>query len=131
MYPDITRARDGSPCTYLTLREENSRWALETILVPGPAPTFDYRATSGTLTSLPITGSLNQQIAATDRLGWAPVVGTWSTSGDSTSGHGFCAGQTAWAFGLTALSGFASASFHPNPVGQRVLASVLFDRMTS
>ena len=131
MYPDITRARDGSPCTYLTLRAENSRWARDTILVPGPAAAFDYRATSGAVTPLPITSSLNQQIAATDRLGWAPVVGTWSTSGDSASGHGFCAGKTAWTFGLTALSGFASASFHPNPTGQSVLASAIFDRMAS
>ena len=131
MYPDITRASDGSPCTYLTLRAENSRWARDTILVPGPAPAFDYRATNGAVMPLPITSSLNQQIAATDQLGWAPVVGTWSASGDSAAGHGFCAGRTAWTFGLTALSGFASASFHPNPTGQSVLASAIFDRMAS
>ena len=126
LYPDITRAADGSPCTYLTFTAGNMRWARDTMLVPGPAPTYEYATSNRAAVTLDLpNGSLNQQIAATDRLGWRPVVQTWSSSGDSPVGHGICAGPQAWAYPFTALSGFAGASFHPNPTGQQVAAEAL------
>jgi len=66
---------------------------------------------------------MNQQIATTSSLpGWMPVISTWSASGDSAVGHGVCAEEDAWAFGVTFLSTMPSASFHPNVEGQYVLA---------
>ena len=51
---------------------------------------------------------------------WLSVAGIWGASGESTTGHGVCAGDESWVFGVTTLSGpFASAAFHPNPAGQR------------
>ena len=126
LYPDITRAADGEPCTYITFTAGNMRWARDTMLVPGPAPTFDYATTSRSTVTFGLpNGSLNQQVAATDQLGWRPVVQTWSASGDSAQGHGICAGDQAWAFPVTALAGFPSASFHPNPKGQKVAAEAI------
>ena len=128
MYPDITRAADGAPCTYLTYRAANMQWARDTILVPSPAAAYDYVTTARATVSMPLaSGSLYQQVGATGVLGWAPVVGSWSASGDSAQGHGLCAGSEAWTYGLTALNGFASASFHPNSTGQRVIAKALVD----
>jgi len=49
----------------------------------------------------------------------------WQATGDSPVGHGVCAGPQAWVFGLTALSGFAPASFHPNPPGQGVAGEAI------
>lgn len=130
MYPDITRAADGGPCTYLTFTAGNMRWARDTMLVPGPAPTYEYATANRAVVTLDLpNGSLNQQIAATDRLGWRPVVQTWAASGDSPVGHGICAGAQAWAYPITALSGFAGASFHPNPAGQQVAAAALLEAM--
>ena len=130
MYPDITRAADGGPCTYLTFTSGNMRWARDTMLVPGPAPTYEYATSNRAAVTLDLpNGSLNQQIAATDQLGWRPVVQTWAASGDSPVGHGICAGEQAWAYPITALSGFAGASFHPNPVGQQVAAQALLGAM--
>lgn len=123
MYPDITRAANGQPCTYLTFEPQNMAWARDTVLVPTPAPSYTYPSgRRGPVTFALPNGSLNSQIAATTRLGWSPVAGTWSASGDSAVGHGVCAGPQSWAYGLTALSGFASASFHPNPLGQAAAA---------
>lgn len=130
MYPDITRAADGGPCTYLTFTAGNMAWARDTMLVPGPAPTYDYPTTTRSMVTLDVpNGSLNQQIAATNQLGWAPVVQSWAASGDSPVGHGICAGPQAWAFPITALTGFTSASFHPNPMGLKVTAQALLQAM--
>ena len=41
------------------------------------------------------------------------------------AGHGVCAGSSAWVFPFTGLSGFTSASFHPNPAGQAVLGRAI------
>lgn len=131
LYPDITRAADGGPCDYLTIRSANMAWARDTTLVPNPAPSYDYLTTSRSPVTFPLTsGTLNQQIAATSSLGWTPVIGSWSASGESAQGHGVCAGDQAWAFGLTALNGMSSASFHPNPAGQVVIATAMAGALT-
>ena len=131
LYPDITRAADGGPCDYLTIRSANMAWARDTTLVPSPAATYDYLTTSRSPVTFPLaSGTLNQQIAATSSLGWTPVIGSWSASGDSAQGHGVCAGDQAWAFGLTALNGMSSASFHPNPTGQAVIATAMAAALT-
>ena len=123
LYPDITRAANGQSCRYLTITPADFAWARDTVLVPTPSNPYPYTTTNGTTVDLSMAaGSLNQQIASTSGLGWAPITGTWSASGDSREGHGVCAGPAAWVFGITALSGFTEASFHPNPAGQAVLA---------
>ncbi len=129
LYPDITRAADGRPCTYLTISSDDFAWARSTILSPAPPPTYPYTLASGRTVDLPgAQGSLNQQIAATSRFtDWTPVGGTWSASGDTPGGHGVCAGNQAWVFGFTGLSGFTTASFHPNPTGQDVMARAISD----
>jgi hypothetical protein len=72
------------------------------------------------------SSSLNAVIAATGSIpGWAPVAGTWAASGESSVGHGVCAGRAAWAYGVTAFAGFAEASFHPNVPGTAALAQEL------
>jgi hypothetical protein len=131
LYPDITRAADGTSCDYLTIRAANMAWARDTTLVPTPAATYDYLTTARTPVTFSLaSGTLNQQIAATTSLGWTPATGSWSASGDSAEGHGVCAGGQAWVFGLTALNGMSSASFHPNPAGQFVIAMALAGAMT-
>jgi len=123
LYPDITRAATGQPCQYLTITPADFGWARDTTLLPTPPNPYAYTTTDQRTVDLRMAaGSLNQQIAATTRLGWAPITGTWAASGESAEGHGVCAGPAAWAFGLTLLSGFTDASFHPNPTGQRVMA---------
>lgn len=126
-YPDITRAAGGQPCTYLSYTAETMAWARDTILVPDPAPAFDYRTSTGAVTLALPNATLNAQVAATAGLGWRPALGAWTASGGSRVGHGVCAGQESWVFGVTALAGFPSASFHPNPIGQQVLAQALVD----
>jgi lysophospholipase L1-like esterase len=127
LYPDITRAADGQPCSYLTIPQRDFAWARETILTPTPPASYVYRlARGGSVTLSVASGSLNQQIAASARrAGWSPVVGTWSASADPAQGHGVCAGDNAWVFPFTALTGFTSASFHPNPTGQAVLGRAI------
>jgi lysophospholipase L1-like esterase len=127
LYPDITRAADGSACSYLSIPAADFAWARATILDPAPSPTYPYLTTRGATVTLSVAqGSLNQQVAAAGRLpGWLPVGGTWSASADSATGHGICAGDQAWAFDYTGLAGFASASFHPNPAGQAVLGRAI------
>ena len=126
MYPDITRAASGAPCTYLTMDATDFAWARSTLLVPNPAPTYPYRTTANKDVVLAVpNGTLNSQIAATGNLGWRPVSGAWGASGDSDTGHGVCAGDQAWVFGLTALQGFSSGSFHPNPRGQQAIAKAI------
>lgn len=127
MYPDITRAKDGQPCDYLTLTQSDFSWARSTILLPEPPRPYPYVTTGGRTVPLPMdAGSLNQVIASTFTLpGWQPVAGTWAASGDTPEGHGVCAGDAAWVFGVTALAGFGSASFHPNPLGQAAMGRAI------
>jgi lysophospholipase L1-like esterase len=127
LYPDITRGADGQPCSYLTIPQRDFAWARETILNPAPPATYAYPLARGGSVALSVaSGSLNQQLAASARIpGWQPVIGAWSASGSSPEGHGVCAGDTAWVFPFTALSGFTSASFHPNPAGQAVLGRAI------
>lgn len=130
LYPDITRAVSGQPCRYLTITQSDFEWARDTVLLPTPPNPYPYLTTSGTTVELPMgAGSLNQQVAATASLGWKPVTGTWSASGESREGHGVCAGPAAWVYGVTALRGFSEASFHPNPAGQAVLAREILAAM--
>ena len=132
MYPDITRAASGAPCTYLTMDATDFAWARSTLLVPNPTPTYPYRTTNNKEVTLTVTnGTLNSQIAATATLGWQPVSGAWGASGDSDTGHGVCAGDQAWVFGLTALQGFPSGSFHPNPRGQQVIGKAISAAVSS
>ena len=127
LYPDITRAADGAPCSYLTVSQKDFAWARDTILVPSPVNPYPYPLARGGTASLSVAaGSLNQQVAATSRLDrWTPVTGAWSASGESAEGHGVCAGDAAWVFGFTGFGSFPSASFHPNPAGQAVLGRAI------
>lgn len=118
-YPDLTRNANGSICSYLTITEADFDWARNTILNPSPPNPFAYTTTRNQVVDLSAaSSSLNGQINSTINLGWQPVMGIWGASGDSTVGHGVCAGSQAWVFGLTGFSGFTSGSFHPNPQGQ-------------
>ena len=127
LYPDITRAANGQACSYLTIPAQDFAWARGTILDPAPAPTYPYPLTRGGTATLSVAaGSLNGQLGASARLpGWRPVTGTWSASGAGPVGHGVCAGDESWVFGFTGFSALPSASFHPNPIGQQVLARQL------
>ena len=128
LYPDITRAADGAPCSYLTIGQKDFAWARDTVLVPAPVDPYPYPLARGGSASLSMTaGSLNQQIASTSRFDrWNPVTGAWSASGDSAVGHGVCAGRrSGWAFVFTGFTALPSASFHPNPEGQAVLARAI------
>lgn len=123
-YPDITRASTGEPCRYLTLTQSDFSWARETILVPQAANPYRFITFGGATRDLSTAaGTLNGHIIGTSNLGWSPIVGIWGASGDSTAGHGVCAGPQSWFFGITTLAGpFSSAAFHPNPAGQRFTA---------
>ncbi len=125
-YPDITRSANGAICSYLTISRDDFQWARDTILSPAPSNPFPYTTTRSQTVNLDnAAGSLNGQINATTALGWQPVMGIWGASGDSTTGHGVCAGTSAWVFGLTGFSGFTSGSFHPNPQGLESMAKEL------
>lgn len=119
-YPDITRSSSGQPCRYLTLTQSDFSWARETILVPQAANPYRFITFGGSARDLSTAaGTLNGHIIGTANLGWTPIVGIWGASGDSTTGHGVCAGPDSWFFGITTLTGpFSSAAFHPNPAGQ-------------
>ena len=123
-YPDITRASNGQPCRYLTLTQSDFSWARETILVPQAANPYRFVTFGGSTRDLSTAaGTLNGHIIGTSSLGWSPIVGIWGASGDSTTGHGVCAGPESWFFGITTLAGpFSSAAFHPNPEGQSFTA---------
>lgn len=126
LYPDITRGTDGQSCSYLTIPATDFAWARDTTLLPNPAARYDYPLRSGKAASLSLaSGTLNQQVGGTFTLGWKPVTKIWATTGESATGHGVCAGNDAWAFGLTALAGFSSAGFHPNPRGQVAIADAI------
>lgn len=127
LYPDITRAASGQPCTYLTISARDFAWSRGTILDPRPVNPYPYPLADGRTVDLPMgSASLNAVIASTGTIpGWLPVTGTWAASGESAVGHGVCAGRSAWAYGITAFSGFAEASFHPNVPGTAALAQQL------
>lgn len=126
LYPDITRGIDGRSCSYLTIPATDFAWARDTTLAPDPAPSYDYPLRSGQDASLSLaSGTLNQQVGATFTLGWKPVTKIWAITGESATGHGVCAGDDAWVFGLTTLAGFSSAGFHPNPRGQVAIAAAI------
>jgi lysophospholipase L1-like esterase len=126
MYPDITRNSDGAPCSYFGMPPSDFRWARETILLPDPQPTFAYTTTQGSVVNLPMpNGTLNSQIAQTQDLGWFPIRGTWTASGNSPTGHGVCAGDQSWVIGIN-VNGNTSGAFHPNPAGQRAMADAIF-----
>lgn len=131
LYPDITRAADGRPCSYLTIASKDFAWARQTILMPNPTNPYAYPLARGGSASLSVAqGSLNQQIAASAALPrWRPVTAAWSASGDSAIGHGVCAGNEAWAFGVSLLTTMPSASFHPNVAGQRAMAAAIAQAM--
>ena len=133
MYPDITRAANGQPCSYLTIAPKDFAWASQTILNPSPPNPYSYTLARGGATSLSVArGSPNQQVAASAAVpGWLPVASTWGASGNSRIGHGVCAGDDAWAFGLTVLSTMPSASFHPNIEGQHAMATALTQAMSA
>jgi lysophospholipase L1-like esterase len=127
LYPDITRDAAGAPCTYLTIGSNEFAWARDTILDPSPPNPYAFTTSSGAVVPLATdAGSLNGQLSATgSALGWRPAAGAWLASGTGATGHGVCAGEQAWAFGFTGLSALPSASFHPNPAGQRAIADAL------
>lgn len=126
LYPDITRGAGGEPCTYLTLDASDFSWARDTILVPNPPTSYDYRTRGGGSSALSLaSGTLNQQVGGTFTLGWKPVTRIWAATGESRAGHGVCAGPDAWVFGLTTLQGFSSAGFHPNPRGQQAIGQAI------
>lgn len=126
MYPDLTRNANGAPCTYLTMTMGDFAWARDTVLVPDPGATYSFASTRGPVTLSLAQGTLNGRIAQTGgQLGWAPVTGAWEASGTGPVGHGVCAGAQAWVFGVTALSGFSSASFHPNPPGAAAMGRAI------
>jgi len=131
MYPDITRDADGQPCSYLTMSQSDFAWARATLLVPDPQSPYSYATTAGTTVAMPLpAGTLNSQIAATQgALGWADIPGTWGASGNSTVGHGVCAGDQAWTFGLISLGPLAGAAFHPNPKGLQVMGTAIADAL--
>ena len=125
LYPDITRNAAGGSCTYLTMTAQDFAWAQSAIIDPTPPATVDYQTTNQGVRTLSVpNGSLNQQIQATDLLGWRPVTGTWASTGQSPIGHGVCAGSQAWIFGAQ-LGALSSGSFHPNPEGLRQMAAAI------
>jgi lysophospholipase L1-like esterase len=127
MYPDITRDADGSPCSYLTMTPSDFAWARSTLLVPDPQSPYSYTTTTRGAVPMDLpAGTLNSQIAATQgALGWADIAGTWGASGNSDVGHGVCAGDQAWTFGLISLGPLAAAAFHPNPKGLQVMGKAI------
>lgn len=127
LYPDITRAASGAPCSVLGMSRSDFSWARSSMLVPQPGAVVSYTRANGTAVSLPLpNGSLNGQVQATAGLGWHPATGTWDASGSSPVGHGVCAGPQAWAFDVTAaILGQPNAAFHPNPTGQQQVAAAL------
>lgn len=125
MYPDVTRNANGAPCWYFTMTPNDFAWARDTLLVPNPAPAYTYTTSRGQPVNFPLpNGSLNGQIAATAPMGFQPVVGSWSASGDTPVGHGICAGAQSWVI-PPSLNGNARGAFHPNPAGQVAIANAL------
>jgi hypothetical protein len=131
-YPDLTRSQNGSVCRYLTITEQDFAWAQGTILNPSPLNPFVYQTTRGAQVPLDNgAGSLNGAVANTTQLGWVPIMATWSDTGSGPVGHGVCAGDESWFFGLTGISGFTSGTFHPNPLGQSEMAKIIYREMVA
>lgn len=131
-YPDVTRSQTGEICSYLTITKEDFAWAQDSILNPSPTNPFVYQTARGAQVPLNNSaGSLNGAIANTAQLGWQPIMGTWINTGTEPIGHGVCAGDQSWIFGLTGFSGFTSGSFHPNPLGQSEMAGIIYDEMVA
>jgi len=107
--------------------QEDFTWARAAILNPTPPADVAYKMANQTITNLPIASSLNRQITNTTALGWKPVLGSWTRSGDSAIGHGICAGATSWTFGVQLGGQMASSAFHPNPQGQSELGKALLE----
>lgn len=134
MYPDITRDADGSPCSYLTMTPSDFAWARSTLLVPDPQSPYTYTTTTRAAVPMDLpAGTLNSQIASTQgALGWADIAGTWGASGNSQVGHGVCAGDQAWVFGLINVGGpLAAAAFHPNPKGLQVMGKAIASALST
>ncbi len=127
LYPDVARNSNGAICTYLTMTAEDFTWARTSMLNPTPPPSVGYRTSNQGTITLPIASSLNQQISNTSALGWKPVTGTWTRSGDSPIGHGICAGSQAWVFGVQLGGQMLGAAFHPNPAGQVQLSQAILE----
>jgi lysophospholipase L1-like esterase len=131
-YPDLTRSQTGSVCTYLTITEEDFAWAQDTILNPSLINPYVYETTRGVQVPLDNgAGSLNGAIASTTQFGWKPVMTTWTETGSGPIGHGVCAQNESWFFGLTGFSRFTSGSFHPNPLGQSEMAKIIYREMVA
>lgn len=131
-YPDLTRSQTGSVCSYLTITEQDFAWAQGTTLNPSPVNPYVYQTTRGAQVPLDTgAGSLNGAVANTTQLGWVPIMATWSDTGSGPVGHGVCAGNESWFFGLTGFSGFTSGSFHPNPLGQSEMAKIIYREMVA
>lgn len=131
-YPDVTRSQTGSVCTYLTITEADFAWAQGSIVNPSPINPYVYETTRGAQVPLDNgAGSLNGAIANTAQIGWAPIMTTWIDTGSGSIGHGVCAGNESWFFGLTGFSGFTSGSFHPNPLGQSEMAKIIHREMVA
>lgn len=129
-YPDLARSQTGEVCSYITITEEDFRWAQDSILNPNPTNPFAYRTTRGATVPLSNSaGSLNGAVANTATLGWQPIMGTWIDTGTEPTGHGVCAGNQSWIFGLTGFSGFTSGSFHPNPLGLAEMGGIIYREM--
>jgi lysophospholipase L1-like esterase len=125
MYPDITRNANGAPCRYFTMAPNDFAWARSTLLVPNPGASYPYVTSRGQTVTMPLpNGSLNGQIANTASIGFTPVTGSWSASGDSAVGHGICAGAESWVI-PPSLNGNARGAFHPNPPGQVAIAQAI------
>ena len=126
LYPDITRAANGSPCSYLSIAPADFAWARDAILDPAASGAYSYTTSSGVQVPMPLPhGTLNSQVLATQSLGWVPIVRTWGASGNSVIGHGVCAGDQAWAYGLISFGQMATAAFHPNPAGLSQMAQAI------
>lgn len=131
-YPDLMRSQTGSICSYLTITEADFAWAQGSIVNPSPLNPFVYQTTRGVQVPLDNgAGSLNGAISNTTQMGWKPIMGTWTDTGSGPIGHGVCAGSESWFFGLTGFSGFTSGSFHPNPIGQREMAKIIYREMVA
>ena len=131
-YPDLMRSQTGSICSYLTITEADFAWAQGSIVNPSPLNPFVYQTTRGVQVPLDNgAGSLNGAIANTTQIGWKPIMATWTDTGSGPIGHGICAGNESWFFGLTGFSGFTSGSFHPNPLGQSEMAKIIYREMVA
>ncbi len=131
-YPDLSRSESGAICSYLTITEADFAWAQDSILNPSPTNPFLYQTARGAQVPLDNgAGSLNGAIANTAQLGWQPIMGTWIDTGTESIGHGVCAGNQSWIFGLTGFSGFTTGSFHPNPLGQSEIAGIIYREMVA